>query len=173
MQSHLLNLFQPAHKIVLVGQSLNSDLKAIKFMHPYIIDTSLIFDHSRGGIYRPSLKWLATKHLKREIQRGQHKKKAGHDSIEDALACIDLVKLKLEKGLAFGGKGRLHAKVMTVEPEEWPRWDDNEDYSILSAQTSRRSSRKKRKSPVSKQTNGKWKYYVGGIIFFLFYLFKN
>ena len=31
----------------------------------------------------------------------------GHDSIEDALACMDFVKLELEKGLDFGsGEGR-------------------------------------------------------------------
>ncbi|KAF8428386.1 hypothetical protein EV426DRAFT_341114 [Tirmania nivea] len=108
VQSHLLQLFQPAHRIILVGQSLNSDLKALKFMHPFIVDTSLIYDHSRGKPYKPSLKWLSMKYLKREIQKGQHidpgtkKMEPGHDSIEDAVACIDLVKLKLEKGLAFG-----------------------------------------------------------------------
>lgn len=108
MQTHLLELFQPAHEVILVGQSLNSDLKAMKLMHPYIVDTSLIFDHSKGKPYKPSLKWLTMKYLKREIQKGQHlnpltkKMEPGHDSIEDAVACIDLVKLKLERGLAFG-----------------------------------------------------------------------
>lgn len=108
MQSHLLKLFQPAHKVILVGQSLNSDLKALKLLHPYIVDTSVIFGHHNGRPYKPSLKWLAMRYLKREIQRGQHvnfsthKMESGHDSVEDALACIDLVKLKLEKGLAFG-----------------------------------------------------------------------
>lgn len=29
---------------ILVGQSLNSDLHALKMMHPYIIDTSVIFN---------------------------------------------------------------------------------------------------------------------------------
>jgi len=77
-------------------------------MHPYIVDTSLIYNHSKGKPYKPSLKWLSMKYLKREIQKGQHinpstkKMEPGHDSIEDAIACIDLVKLKLEKGLEFG-----------------------------------------------------------------------
>ena len=77
-------------------------------MHPYIVDTSLIFSHPHGRPYKSSLKTLAMKYLKREIQRGghvnlsTHKMEPGHDSIEDALACIDLVKLKLEKGLEFG-----------------------------------------------------------------------
>lgn len=108
VQSHLLTLFHPAHKVILVGQSLNSDLKAMKFMHPYIVDTSLIFDHPKGRPYKASLKWLAMKYLKREIQKGQHinhitkKLEPGHDSIEDAIACVDLVKMKLERGLGFG-----------------------------------------------------------------------
>ncbi|KAF8453050.1 hypothetical protein BGX38DRAFT_1091214 [Terfezia claveryi] len=108
VQSHLVKLFLPAHRVILVGQSLNSDMKALKLMHPYIVDTSLIYDHSKGKPYKPSLKWLSMKYLKREIQKGQHfnpgtkKMEPGHDSIEDAVACIDLVKLKLEKGLAFG-----------------------------------------------------------------------
>ena len=29
---------------ILVGQSLNSDLIALKMMHPYVIDTSVIFN---------------------------------------------------------------------------------------------------------------------------------
>lgn len=29
---------------ILVGQSLNSDLHTLKMMHPYIIDTSVIFN---------------------------------------------------------------------------------------------------------------------------------
>ncbi|KAI5809770.1 RNA exonuclease 4 [Peziza echinospora] len=108
VQAHLLELFTPAHKVILIGQSLNSDLNALKLMHPYIIDTSLLYEHPRGRPYKASLKWLTYKYLKREIQKGTHlnpltqKTEPGHDSIEDALACLDLVKLKLEKGLAFG-----------------------------------------------------------------------
>lgn len=39
---------------ILVGQSLNSDLHTLKMMHPYIIDTSVIFNLTGdryGGIY--------------------------------------------------------------------------------------------------------------------------
>ncbi|KAF8476911.1 hypothetical protein BDZ91DRAFT_787523 [Kalaharituber pfeilii] len=119
VQTHLLQLFQPAHKVVLVGQSLNSDLKAIKLVHPYVVDTSVIFEHSKGKPYKPSLKWLAMKYLKREIQKGQHLNpltntmEVGHDSIEDARACVDLVKMKLEKGLSFGNIGARTESIFT------------------------------------------------------------
>lgn len=49
---------------------------------------------------KPSLKWLAQKHLSREIQKGHGI--SGHDSIEDAQACMDLVKLKCERGPKWG-----------------------------------------------------------------------
>ena len=49
---------------------------------------------------KSSLKWLAQKYLSREIQKGHGTQ--GHDSIEDAKACLDLVKVKCEKGGAWG-----------------------------------------------------------------------
>ncbi|KAK9376322.1 uncharacterized protein V1513DRAFT_439991 [Lipomyces chichibuensis] len=83
---------------ILVGHSLENDLKALKLRHPAVIDTSVIYHHSRGLPSKPSLKWLAQKFLKKEIQQ----LKNGHDSAEDARTCIDLVKLKIEKGMEFG-----------------------------------------------------------------------
>lgn len=84
---------------IIVGHSLEWDFRSLKFAHPYIIDTSFIFQHTRGPPYKPGLKWLAHKWLKREIQKNDV---LGHDSIEDALTCIDLLKLKLKNGPEFG-----------------------------------------------------------------------
>jgi len=97
VQNHLLKLLN--NDTILVGQSLNADLGAIRLAHPHIVDTSVIYNHPRGPPYRASLKWLSTKYLKREIQKGGSN---GHNSIEDAKACLDLLKLKLEKGLEYG-----------------------------------------------------------------------
>lgn len=97
VQAHLLTLFN--NDTVLLGQSLNSDLTAMRLAHPHIVDTSLIYHHTRGPPYKPSLKWLAHKHLRREIQTGGAD---GHNSVEDAKACLDLLKLKLERGMEFG-----------------------------------------------------------------------
>lgn len=83
---------------ILVGHSLECDLQALKLAHPHVIDTSVIYQHSRGPPYKPSLKWLAQKWLKRKIQDNV----GGHDSVEDARACIDLVKLKCRRGKDFG-----------------------------------------------------------------------
>ncbi|KAK6842210.1 hypothetical protein PG995_001288 [Apiospora arundinis] len=77
IQNKLLDILHP--RTILLGHSLESDLKALQITHPFI--------------------FLCQRFLKREIQKGGA---AGHDSIEDAKACLDLVKQKCEKGKAWG-----------------------------------------------------------------------
>ncbi|KAG0213510.1 hypothetical protein BGX33_002875 [Mortierella sp. NVP41] len=84
---------------ILIGHSLENDMKALKFAHPFIIDTTRAYHHTRGPPSRPSLKWLAYRWLSRKIQNGGD---SGHDSVEDALTCLDLIKLKIENGQGFG-----------------------------------------------------------------------
>jgi len=96
IQKELLQLVTP--RTILVGHSLNSDLNAMKLTHPFLIDTGLLYPHPRGPPYKQSLKWLAQKYLKREVQKGS----SGHDSVEDARTCLDLVKQKCEKGPRWG-----------------------------------------------------------------------
>ncbi|KAK3952559.1 hypothetical protein QBC32DRAFT_341063 [Pseudoneurospora amorphoporcata] len=97
IQARLLGILGP--KSILLGHSLDSDLKALKLAHPFIVDTSLLFPHPRGFPLKQSLKYLAQKFLNREVQKAGE---AGHDSIEDAKTCLDLVKRKCEKGKAWG-----------------------------------------------------------------------
>lgn len=96
IQQKLLSILTP--RTVLVGHSLNADLNALKITHPFIVDTSIIYPHPRGPPLKCSLKWLTQKYLGKEIQKGQ----TGHDSIEDAVAVLDLVKQKCEKGEHWG-----------------------------------------------------------------------
>lgn len=98
IQIRLLKILTP--QTVLVGHSLNADLSALKITHPFVIDTSILYPHPRGPPMKSSLKWLAKKYLNREIQKGHGT--AGHDSVEDARACLDLVKMKCEKGPQWG-----------------------------------------------------------------------
>ncbi|KAG9102215.1 hypothetical protein FS749_011644 [Ceratobasidium sp. UAMH 11750] len=83
---------------ILLGHSLENDLRALKLAHPRCIDTSVIYKHPRGAPYKPGLKWLAQKWLNREIQVRQ----GGHDPEEDARACLELLKKKLKEGPDFG-----------------------------------------------------------------------
>lgn len=98
VQERLLRLLRPG--AILIGHSLNADLAALRLTHPSIIDTSIIYPHPRGPPLKSSLKWLAQKYLNREIQKGHGS--SGHDSVEDAKVCLDLVKQKCEKGALWG-----------------------------------------------------------------------
>ncbi|BFZ17697.1 hypothetical protein BsWGS_20736 [Bradybaena similaris] len=83
---------------ILCGQSLNGDLIALKMFHPYVIDTSVIFNMSGHRNVKAGLRKLTQFFLGRTIQNST----TGHNSAEDATATLDLVKLKLTKGLEFG-----------------------------------------------------------------------
>lgn len=102
IQKTLLGLLD--RHTILIGHSLNSDLTALKLTHPFIIDTAVAYPHPRGPPLKSSLKWLAQKYMGREIQKGdgQSGPSAGHDSVEDARTCLDLMKQKCEKGPDWG-----------------------------------------------------------------------
>lgn len=103
---------------ILIGHSLESDLRVMQIRHPRVIDTSLIYDHPRGPPLRPGLKWLAQTHLARAIQKDDGSV-TGHLSIEDLSASLDLVKLKLIEGAIFGQSVRetsLFEKVYEIYP---------------------------------------------------------
>jgi DNA polymerase III epsilon subunit-like protein len=93
IQTRMLAIFKPT--TILVGHSLENDLRVLRLIHTRVIDTSLIFSHFRGPPYKPGLKWLAEKFLHVQIQGGMH------DSVEDARCCVDLVKLKIKNGTFF------------------------------------------------------------------------
>ena len=58
---------------------------------PQVADTSIVFPNPDGSKKKLSLKALTKEHLGQEIQRGTK----GHDPKEDALAALDLMKLKI------------------------------------------------------------------------------
>lgn len=84
---------------ILIGHSLQSDLNVLKLRHPKIVDTALIYEHKAGPPFKPSLRYLASEYLHIDIQKDTG---LGHDSYEDAKACMELTKLKISNGLAFG-----------------------------------------------------------------------
>jgi RNA exonuclease 1 len=92
-------LFDPETPIItphtiLLGHSLECDLAAIKVRHPLCIDTALLYRNPKGSNYKPSLKWLAQRWLGSAIQTAS----SGHDSEEDAMTCVHLLKLKMAHG---------------------------------------------------------------------------
>ncbi|XP_050309747.1 RNA exonuclease 5 isoform X2 [Anthonomus grandis grandis] len=83
---------------ILIGQSLSNDLHALKMMHPYVIDTSVIFNLTGDRMRKTKLQVLAREFLHEKIQVGTK----GHCSSEDSAACMKLVQLKLKKHVYYG-----------------------------------------------------------------------
>ncbi|XP_054720751.1 RNA exonuclease 5-like [Uloborus diversus] len=83
---------------ILCGQSLNCDLHALRMIHPYIIDTSVIFNQSGIRGKKNSLRSLAADYLKESIQLSKH----GHNPVEDSIASMKLVQVKLDNSIQFG-----------------------------------------------------------------------
>ena len=92
VQQKITELLPPSS--ILVGHSLDCDLRALKVTHPYVIDTSCIFTPNATPTCKPGLRKLAKEILGLEIQRGSD----GHSSIEDAATCMRLVHLKIRSG---------------------------------------------------------------------------
>ncbi|KAL4867308.1 hypothetical protein BDV12DRAFT_186825 [Aspergillus spectabilis] len=66
---------------VLIGHSLNDDLKVLQFIHPKIVDSAILAAETFSS-------WrLALAFLNRKIQTG----KKGHDCLEDTFATRDVV----------------------------------------------------------------------------------
>lgn len=71
---------------ILIGHGLDNDLEVMRLIHSKIIDTAVLYP---AGQFKSSLKNLAFEILSRRIQTGEH------DSSEDAIASMDVIKKKL------------------------------------------------------------------------------
>ncbi|XP_047231372.1 RNA exonuclease 1 homolog isoform X2 [Girardinichthys multiradiatus] len=91
VQAVLLNMFRA--ESVLIGHSLESDLLALKLIHGSVVDTAIVFPHRLGLPYKRALKNLMADYLKRIIQDNVE----GHDSSEDASACMELMIWKIKE----------------------------------------------------------------------------
>lgn len=77
---------------ILVGHGLENDLRTLRLVHHRVVDTAILFPpHKPTPKFRMSLKDLLFEYLARRIQLGEH------DSAEDAVALIDIVKHFINK----------------------------------------------------------------------------
>ncbi|ETN59207.1 rnase h (70) [Anopheles darlingi] len=86
VQAVLLSMFNS--ETILIGHSLESDFKALKLIHDVVVDTSVLYPHKMGPPKKRALKTLCIENLKKIIQEND----AGHDSAEDSVVCIQLIK---------------------------------------------------------------------------------
>ncbi|XP_064334562.1 RNA exonuclease 5 isoform X4 [Camelus dromedarius] len=91
VQRQLKALLPP--NAVLVGHSLDLDLRALKMIHPYVIDTSLLYVREQGRRFK--LRFLAKAILGKDIQCSD---RLGHDATEDARTTLELAQYFLQYG---------------------------------------------------------------------------
>ncbi|KAM4706959.1 uncharacterized protein O3C94_001919 [Discoglossus pictus] len=91
VQAIMLNLFSA--DTILIGHSLENDLIALKLLHDTVVDTSVVFPHRLGLPHRRALRNLMADYLRRIIQDNV----GGHDSSEDAAACMELMLWKVKE----------------------------------------------------------------------------
>jgi RNA exonuclease 1 len=89
VQRDLLDLF--SDKTILVGHSLDSDMKALKIFHKTFIDTAELFPHRGGLPKKRALRTLVESILGERMHENAAR---GHDCKEDAIAALRLVKWK-------------------------------------------------------------------------------
>ena len=100
----------------LLGHAIENDLNVCRIIHPFIVDTVLLYPHPRGLPIRYGLKYLADRHLKRSIQTGGD---AGHDSKEDAQATGDLVRAAVwKKWTKMKSEGWVFEDGLLIRPQE-------------------------------------------------------
>ena len=79
---------------IIVGHDLTNDFRAMRFAHPWIIDTALLYPlNDRGG--RSGLKELVKKHFREELRPT-----GKHNPFDDAKAALRLAKLFMDDKLA-------------------------------------------------------------------------
>ncbi|KAM4578001.1 uncharacterized protein V3H82_007507 [Fundulus diaphanus] len=78
---------------ILVGHGLETDLCLLKLLHEVVVDTSVVFPHRLGPPNKLSLNSLTAEYLRRIIQESV----CGHDTAEDAAACLELMLWKMKE----------------------------------------------------------------------------
>ncbi|XP_036378227.1 RNA exonuclease 1 homolog [Megalops cyprinoides] len=91
VQAVLLSMFSA--ESILIGHSLESDLFALKLIHSTVVDTAIVFPHRLGLPYKRALRNVMADYLKRIIQDNVE----GHNSSEDASACMELMMWKIRE----------------------------------------------------------------------------
>ncbi|XP_029960143.1 RNA exonuclease 1 homolog [Salarias fasciatus] len=78
---------------VLIGHSLETALCLLKLLHNTVVDTSEVFPHRLGPPNKLSLNKLTAEYLRKIIQESA----CGHDTAEDAAACMELMLWKAKE----------------------------------------------------------------------------
>uniref|UniRef100_A0A7I4Y181 Exonuclease domain-containing protein n=1 Tax=Haemonchus contortus TaxID=6289 RepID=A0A7I4Y181_HAECO len=101
VEASTIDLFEAQNRLfelvndqsILIGHSLESDLKAMRLRHEKVVDTAVVYEHRQGFPFKRALRNLASEYLQKIIQEDD----SGHDSQEDAATCMSLMLLKAKE----------------------------------------------------------------------------
>lgn len=93
-RSRLLKIIN--NRTILMGHSLENDLRTLKLFHDQVVDTSVVFPHRLGPPLKRPLRDLVAENLMKIIQDDGD---TGHDSAADARACMELMKWKVAQDI--------------------------------------------------------------------------
>lgn len=82
---------------IIVGHSLENDFRALKLIHLKCVDTSVIYPNDANPNKKPSLISIYKKYINKPFRNSNDN---GHDSIEDASAAMELVKLATREAVS-------------------------------------------------------------------------
>eukprot|EP01083_Nonionella_stella_P260931 889069_1 len=124
---------------ILVGHSLENDLRALKMVHEQVIDSACVYiqrPKPPKRQYKVALKTLSKLYLDMDIQCGLE----GHNSAEDALASLMLIQRKLgilpEKVSSSESEMSEDDDVVEIPPLEHVEYSDSSSDSISSGSDS-------------------------------------
>lgn len=112
---------------ILIGHSLENDLRVAHFVHNTVVDTAVLFRPS-GGRFKYSLRALAARLLRLQIQKSN----SSHCSLEDAATALKLALRRAIDGASFqmfdaAPTNRVHSvasdgnTTVCIGPSEWIR----------------------------------------------------
>ena len=98
VQAQLLLLIDPLD--IVIGHSLENDLQVLRWIHPTVIDTAILFQNpsKKRPAFKYSLRHLAAVLLNKQIQNSDRP----HCSIEDATTAMELAIRRAVMGPSFG-----------------------------------------------------------------------
>ncbi|GMT10645.1 hypothetical protein PFISCL1PPCAC_1942 [Pristionchus fissidentatus] len=128
---------------ILVGHSLEFDMRALRMAHPYCLDIGSLYNISGNSKKRTGLKTLSSIFLDADIQD-----ESGHCSVVDAVMTMRLLEMKIERGLIFGNVmyGWSYDEFLREEEDKVKRQGEKKDENNEPSKKRKRSGDEKRDS---------------------------
>jgi len=125
IQLRLLSVI--AKEDIIIGHSLENDLRALRLVHSNVIDTSVVFRGDHGRKF--GLRHLTNVLCQRKIQAGGN----GHCPVEDAEAAMVLAIRRARRGPSFGIRDNIRVGIVTAFQKQESSGRGCDSFAVLNA----------------------------------------